>query len=74
MGKQKVVSGDLGYWVEIMEDNGRVVRLVLEMGRGGEKETEREWTRGCDLQEQDFSNLMMRALRCEISDLNSETS
>ena len=27
-------------------DNGRVVRLVLEVGRGGEEETERELTRG----------------------------
>ena len=27
-------------------DNGRVVRLVLEAGRGGEEETERELTRG----------------------------
>ena len=32
------------------------MRLVLEEGRGGEEETERELTRGWDLQEQDFSN------------------
>ena len=54
-------------------DNGRVVRLVLEVGRGGEEETERELTRGWNSQKLDFSN-MMRTLRCEISDLNSETS
>ena len=27
-------------------DNGRVVRSVLEVGRSGEEETERELTRG----------------------------
>ena len=27
-------------------DNGRVVRLILEVGRGGEEETETELTRG----------------------------
>ena len=53
-------------------DHGRVM-LVLEVGRSGEEETERELTRWWDLQKQDFSNLMMQTLRCEISDLNSET-
>ena len=30
----------------LSRDNGRVVRLVLEVGRGCEEETERELTRG----------------------------
>ena len=45
-------------------DNGRVVRLVLEMGKGDEEEvekTERDLTRGWDLWEQDFSSLIMWA-------------
>ena len=39
---QKMVAGDLGV---LGRDHGRVVTLVLEVGRSGEEETERELTR-----------------------------
>ena len=35
-----------GWKLEVLgNDNGRVVRLVLEIGRGDEEETERELTK-----------------------------
>ena len=40
------VPEDVGWRFGVLgRDNGRVVRLVLEVGRGGEEETERELTR-----------------------------
>ena len=51
---------DGGWKFEVLgSDNGRVVRLIVEMRRGGEKEIEREVTRILDLQEQDFSSMIM---------------
>ena len=40
------IAEDGGWKLEVLgSDNGKVVRLVLDMGRGGEEETERELTR-----------------------------
>ena len=51
---------DDGWKFEVLgSDNGRVVRLIGEMRRGGEKEIERELTRTLDLQEQDFLSMII---------------
>ena len=63
------MAEDGGWKFEVLvSDNGRVIRLLLEVGRGGEEKIERELTRGRDLEEQDFLGLRMWALRSEISD------